>query len=406
MSAVVRMTVAGLRRRGLAQVLVLASVAALAATAIVAGLAAQQTSADLVDAAYQRANQPDLVLTGAAGSLRTIAGDDGVAEASEPTPVLEPGTVDVDGDDVDLVLRGIDPDALPTVGTPELLAGRWPAPGATNEVVVEQSLVAEGVTGIGEELAIDRPGGAEPVTLEVVGAAIDLADCFWPTCDPLRAFAHPELLDELGWGSGDDPGTFLASFRLVDPDQAMGAHGRYLGDAELGVGGNAWPDTRDDILVIGGVFSALLGGFGIFLLATACLVVAGATAARMVARRRSLGLLQAIGFRPGQLAAGVLAEHLIIGAGGVLVGWALGSLLSPVVQPGVDGIVGEAGASFDPASLLVALVLVEGFLAASVLAPAWRAGRQSPTAVLRDAPATPGGGRFAAGIARALGAGP
>ena len=189
----------------------------------------------------------------------------------------------------------------------------------------------------------------------------------------------------------------------LDPDRALELHGR-LAATPTALGGNAWPDTRGDILVIGGVFGALLGGFGVFLLATACLVVAGATAARMVARRRSLGLLQAIGFRPGRSrsrAGRAPADRCGRGAGGLG-----GRLARPPAVRRRRRHPRRRRRDLRAAALLVALVLVEAFLAVGVLLPAWRAGRQSPADVLRDVPATPTGGRVVAALARAVGAGP
>jgi putative ABC transport system permease protein len=401
--ATVHLAVAGLRRRGLGQTLVLALVAALASAAIVAGLAAQTSSAEVVDAAYERANRPDLVLYGPLDELRAVAGDAAVAEASEPRALSNIGTTDVDGDPIEVLLSAVDPDDLPAVGRPDLVSGRWPGAGA-REIVVEQSLVAEGVTAVGDSFTVDRPGGTT-VTFEVVGSAVDLTDCFWPTCDPLRVFALPAAVAELGSGDGGEQ-RYVAAYRLVDPAEAVAMHTRLVGDADQQLGGSAWPDTRGDILVIGSVFGALLGGFGLFLLATACLVVAGATAARLVARRRTLGLLKAVGFTPSQLTASVLGEHAVIGAAGVVAGWVLGSLLSPAVQAGIDGVVGEPSSMFGVRPLLVALALVEAFLAVSVVVPSWRAGRQPASAVLRDAPPSPDGGRRVAAVAGYLGAGP
>ena len=405
MRAVVRLTVAGLRRRGLGQLAAIVLVAALATSAVVAGLTALHSSSRLLDAAYERAGRPDLVLYGAEDDLRSIAEDTEVDAAGEPAPVSGIGTVTVGGEPVDLLLMGMDPDALPPVGTPHLVDGSWPATGAGDEVVVERSLVAEGITSVGGTLAVDRADGSgESISLRVVGSVVDLSDCFWPLCDPLRVFAPPSVFDHLTAGTTVD--THVSSFRLTDPSVAAALHGRLTSDPVRDVGGSFWGDTRDDVLVIGTVFSSMLSGFGLFLLVVACLVVAGATAARLVARRRSLALLKAVGFRPSQLTSSLLAEHLVLGAGGVALGWVLGSLVAPSVQAGVGGVLDEGGVRFELGPLLVALVLVETFLALSVTVPAWRAGRQPATTVLRDAPPAPGGGRWIAALARTLGAGP
>ena len=70
MGATTHLTLSGLRHRGWVQVLALVGVCALAATAVVAGLAAQTSAADQVDAAYERAGRPDLVLYGDARRAR------------------------------------------------------------------------------------------------------------------------------------------------------------------------------------------------------------------------------------------------------------------------------------------------------------------------------------------------
>ena len=48
-----------------------------------------------------------------------------------------------------------------------------------------------------------------------------------------------------------------------------------------------------------------------------------------MARRRTLGVLRAIGFRPRQVVAVVLLEHGLLAAVGVALGWVVGSLLAP-----------------------------------------------------------------------------
>ncbi|HEY8058103.1 MAG TPA: FtsX-like permease family protein, partial [Acidimicrobiales bacterium] len=403
MGATVHLTFSGIRHRGLAQVLALITVCALAATAVVAGLAAQTSAADQVDAAYDRAGRPDLVLYGEPTGLEAVAEDGAVADASGPRAYLSDLTTAVDDEAVDVRLIATDPEDLPAVATPQLRSGHWPETGDEMAVVVEQSLVTNGVTEVGDVLTVDGPDGA--TDLRVVGTAVDLLDCFWPLCDPLRLFARPEVVAALA--PDGQPTGHLAAYALHDPDAAATFGGRLLADPTAGIdGANHWSDTRGDILVVGSVFSRLVAGFGVFLLVAAACVVAGATAARLVARRRSLGLLAAAGFTPHQLLAAVWAEHLLLGAVGVLLGWMIGTPLAPLFQAGLDGVLEASGPGFALDSLVVAALLVGGLLSVSVLVPAGRAVRQSPSAVLRDVPSTPDGGRRLAAVARRAGAGP
>ena len=399
MSATTRLAVTGVRRRGVAQVVVLVVVTALAAAAVVAGVASRTTAATLLDDAYERAGRPDLVLFGTPEALREAAADPEVAAASAPAQRAEGETL-VDGQTEEIAVTAVDPDELPAIGTPDLVTGRWPA--AHDEVVVEQSLVTEGVVDVGDIVEMTTTIGS--FSFRVVGSAIELTDCFWPTCTPLRFFGLPALVAEIG--AGRDP-VHVATYRLVHPELDVAVGSRLLRDGGPTAifGQMAWTDTRGDVLVIGEVFGAMVGGFGAFLLVAACFVVAGATAARLVARRRSLGLLRAVGFRPGQLVLAMLGEHAIIGAVGVVIGWVLGSLAAPQLG-GAGPVLDSDRSTFGLAPLVIAFVLVEAFLALAVVVPAWRAGRQPATEVLCDVPTAAGGGRAVAAVARRLGAGP
>ena len=105
------------------------------------------------------------------------------------------GETDFDGDTVDVIVTATDPDALPAVGAPELVDGRWPT--ADDEVVVERSVALEGVTSVGGTLTVTNPNG--DFELHVVGTAIELSDCFYLNgqCDPLRVFGPAQLVERM-----------------------------------------------------------------------------------------------------------------------------------------------------------------------------------------------------------------
>jgi putative ABC transport system permease protein len=398
MAATTRLALLGVRRRSRGQLLALVLVTALAGAAIVTGLAAQRSATDLVDQAYQQAGRPDLVLVGQAGALRRAAEDPAVIAASEPARVAALETT-LDGEPVQVRLVAVDPRALPAVARPDLVSGRWPTAGSP-EVVIERS--AAGTARIGDRLQATGPAGT--VQLTVVGTAVDLTGCFRPLCQPLRLLGGADLVAQLAGGKATE---HLSALRLRDPTSARTIEGRLLAADPDGLGdASAWPDTREEILEGPQLVGAFAAGFGVFLIAVACLVVAGATSARLVARRRTFGLLKAAGYRPGQLTTATVAEHLGIGAAGVVAGWVGGSLLAPAVQVGIEGLRDRPSAQFDPGPLLAALVAVEAILALSVVVPAWRAGHQPAAEVLRDVAAVPTGGARLAALARRLGAGP
>ena len=82
-----------------------------------------------------------------------------MAEASGPRAYVADLTTPVDDDAIDVRLIATDPEALPAVATPDLVAGHWPEAGDEDAVVVEQSLVAEGVAAVGDTLTVDGPTG-------------------------------------------------------------------------------------------------------------------------------------------------------------------------------------------------------------------------------------------------------
>jgi putative ABC transport system permease protein len=397
--ATIRLTLLGVRRRGAGQVAVLVVVTALASAAVVAGMASRRSTATIVDHAYKTLGRPDLVLYGDPDTLRAAARDPEI-ELASPPEMLAAVKTRVDGKSVDVSITALGRNHA-AVGGPKLVDGRWPR--GTNEVVVERSIVVEGASHVGATMLL-RGGLNAPVTsVHVVGSVIELSDCLYlrQQCDPLRVFGRGDLVASLA--APPAASSFHASYRVKNPARAPAVGARLVGASHGQISQNNWRDTRRDILVMAEVFGAIVSAFGGFMLAAACFVIAGATAARLAARRRSLGLLRAIGFSPGQVTAALLAEHLVLGAVGVVFGWVLGSLAAPGLND-VDRVF--VGASRVPSveSLVVALLVVEAFLAAAVVIPAWRAGREPASEVLRDVPPPLDGGRTIASIARRLGA--
>ena len=138
--------------------------------------------------------------------------------------------------------------------------------------------------------------------------------------------------------------------------------------------------------MIGTVFSALVGGFGVFLLVAAAFVVAGATAARLVARRRiARPPAPPPASRPASSCCRCGSSTSLLGAVGVLLGWVIGTPLSPVFEAGLQDVLPGDGAAWTLRVTAGGLRPGDRTPDRSVLVPAWRATRQPPTTVLRDA---------------------
>ncbi len=130
-----------------------------------------------------------------------------------------------------------------------------------------------------------------------------------------------------------------------------------------------------------GVLPELLGGF-LALLGTLALVHALAVTTRL--RRRDLAVLRALGARPRQAAAAVLATSGTIAAIGLVIGLPLGWATARLVWGEVAAGTGVAGDVVVPPSVAVGLGLTIVVAVAVALVPARRVARVRPADVLRS----------------------
>jgi putative ABC transport system permease protein len=377
------LAVAGLRGRRITTSLVLVAVVAIAALGIVSGPLFVDQSERAVDTAAADAHVADVVVNGPAPVLAEVGGAPQVAAASTVQPTVD-GEVRRDGEPTDVSLAGLDDPEQP-VGRPAGLQGRWLDPARDDQVVLDRS----GARALGLEVGdtLDFIVQGRRYGLVVVGTAVDLTDCFAPSCNPVRGWTSAAAVQGL---AGPEPRSQVL-LGLEDPAAAEAVAAELLAQHGADISTETWTDTRGDLLAAEQVFGAMLGAVGIFLLVASCVVLAGSLVARVAARRRELGLYKALGAAPAQVTAGLALEHLALAAVGVLVGWLLASLLAPLMKIGVTEVIDGGGVRFDLGGLLVAAVVVGLLVTVATLVPAIRAGREPATEVVRDAPsAAPG----------------
>jgi putative ABC transport system permease protein len=146
--------------------------------------------------------------------------------------------------------------------------------------------------------------------------------------------------------------------------------------------------------------SAFLTVFAGLSLVIAILVIANVVGGAVIAGFRSIGILKAVGFSPGQ----VTAVYLLMMTGPALVGCVLGAVLGNLAVSWLldqfrnDYVLGlETTAS--PALTAAVIVAIPVLVALTALLPALRAGRQSATAALSGVTSRTGRGR---GVQRVL----
>ncbi len=124
------------------------------------------------------------------------------------------------------------------------------------------------------------------------------------------------------------------------------------------------------------------------------IIVVNLVMGQVVAQRRDLGILKAVGFTPLQVVRTLVLEYLLLGVVGGAVGLGLVALASPSL---LAQLVTSLGVAVPPqynlvvgGLLLVAVLLI---IAVSAGLPAWRAGRTRVVDAIRPGGVAPGRGR-------------
>jgi putative ABC transport system permease protein len=371
------MAAAGLRGRRKAGLVATFAVLVLAALGISAGLVVASQGAPLLDRVAAKADVAHLVVYGDPAALEQVAADPEVTASAGPFATANADLAQ-GVESTPMAITALDDDDI-AVGRPVLRAGRWVTD--ADEIVLDRSLAADRGLGVGDRVEL-KAGSTAAFT--VVGTAVNLTDCFYPQCDPGRAWLTSEGLGRVAPGADQYSQVWL---RFADASEADPFVQRQAEEGVKGVSGtDSWLDTRDDFLILDRVFGAFVAAFGLFVLAAAAVVVAGSTAARLVARRREIGLLGAVGYTPRQVTSALLLEHLSLGLGAAVFGWFLAGFLVPTLQLGIGAALGPQGPSWTLVGLLVTALVIAVILTLATVVPAQRAAHRPVTDVLRDAP--------------------
>ena len=439
---VVRLAARGLRRRPAEAALLL-----LAMTAATATLTLGLVLHGVTDDPYQRPREatagPDVVASVGAhldrpaelASLEALADAPGVVDHSGPYPVVR-AELEVDG--VTASTRAAGGEVVPTgvwavgrdpaaaaVDQPELSQGGWVRDGG---VVVEAGFADALGLDAGDEVTLrtrlcgEAPGeqeGCRVVTgrsFRVAGVAVTAAAapypdvCFAPVCgrppggsvgagEDVPPPADPGLVwlteaDARSLAPAEGYLSHVVNLRLGDPAAAeafVDAHITAMAGAERGAARlDPWQLIRDEhddavqdqqeVLRLGSRLVALLAAASVSVLA----------GGRMADQTRRVGLLKAVGATPGLVAAGLLAEYVVLAVLAAAAGLAVGWLAAPALAEPGAGLLGAAGAPSVTLSTVGAVTAVAlGVAALATVVPAVRAARTSAVRALADAPRPP-----------------
>ncbi|AJF63921.1 ABC transporter permease [Streptomyces vietnamensis] len=259
-----------------------------------------------------------------------------------------------------------------------VVEGRWAT--APGEIVLER----------GSEPPRTGPGvrvTAGGVTLTVVGIAESVGES-------ADAWVVPEQLTAL---AGGRPPALQMLYRLTAADTAAEVTaGRKAVTAAVPAGAvtgaRSYLDVRETARAATAAFVPFVTAFAFLGLALSVLVIGIVVSGAVGAATRRIGILKSLGFTPFQVGRAYVAQALIPGTVGAVLGVALGNVLAVPLMAEVSEVYGTTEILIP---VWVDLAVPAGGLAlvaATAFGPALRAARLPTATVLRMGPAT-GGGR-------------
>ena len=283
----------------------------------------------------------------------------------EPFMALE-GRLVLPGREVSVILRSMDIDGLAR-GMLTMVDGR--APRNPGEVAISAPVASLAGVAIGAPITLTGLGS--PTVVGLVEDPFDLR--LRVVLQDVSPAVAAQARQEVSWLVGLPPGADASGFQ-AGQSQALAS----TPDSAFQVTTRAQETMQSEsptatIVVLGGL--ALL---------EAALVASAAFAVSIRRRQRELGLLAATGAEPRQLAGVVIADGLLLGGLGALVGAVVGLAGALAVSPWLDQLTDRRNPSvgIDPVMLIVAggIGLVAALLAATV--PGWTAARLPVLAAL------------------------
>jgi putative ABC transport system permease protein len=275
--------------------------------------------------------------------------------------------------------------ADPAGGVDELKVayGRWPT--AAGEVVLstEFRFGPEPDSAMGKTFTLPEVG-----TVKVVGVAYSVTQ----TAD---AWMMPDEVRKIG------PTSIQMLYRFA-PDSAQTADQmtQRLAAVTAGLpadditGTSSYLTNRERAGQAAKTISSFLTVFAGLSLLVAIIVIGNVISGAVIAGFRSIGVMKAVGFTPGQ----VTSAYLLMMTGPALFGCAAGAVLGNLAGAWLLGQFGTnyvLGVDTTPAPYLtlVVAVAIPALVALTALVPALRAGRQSATAALSSQASSTGRGR-------------
>jgi putative ABC transport system permease protein len=311
----------------------------------------------------------DAYAIGQRGDVAELSRMPGVASSGSPRPLLD-ATIEF-GRERDLMTL-IDTPAGAPLDRPRIISGR--APRAPGEVLLDHGLAD--FKGVRAGSALELGTGARRLRLRVVGTG---------------AWTHP---GPVGWVL---PGgvaaaqrrlggrvQYAVAVRLRDPGSSVAfaeAAAQRFRSRDLNV--QEWQATRDEFTDDSRRMLTIISATTVLGLIGAAFTLATAIGGRVIAQRRQIGLLRAVGITPPQATALMIAHYAGLALIAAPLGLLGGALLAPgLVDDTARALAMPAPGIPGPGQWLLALAATLAVVGVATAIPARRAGRITPTEAL------------------------
>jgi putative ABC transport system permease protein len=267
---------------------------------------------------------------------------------------------------------------------PLRVAGQWLTADDVSGVVLESTFAEAVHVGVGSDLLLDNVDGTE-LKVRVAGLAETSEQGFYPDQTPGLIWVLPALLHRIEPDAAHTEE--LVGLRIADPAATAPVVQQVV--TQLGASAvgsvSTWQQVEQSMARRDPLLGLLLALFGLVALGAAVLAIVNVASGRVLLQHAELGMLQTLGFTPGQVMAMLTGEHAVLAVAGIVAGLAAARLLTPLLLGTVPGV--TAAEATVPGGW--AMLILGGTLAAVVLAtavPSWRAGRVWPVAAVRSGP--------------------
>jgi putative ABC transport system permease protein len=269
----------------------------------------------------------------------------------------------------------------------DVVSGHWPT--APGQIAVRQLLADAAGLAVGDHLtaltataAAGATGATQttsrtPLTVTAIVAGVDRS---------VSAWVLPGAVAQLA--SAKAPPDLRMEYRLRDASTSSAVDAaRAQVVAALPPraveGATSWLDVKRSQDLTIEVMAPFLLAFSVLGIGAVFLIVVNVVGGAVVAGRRDIGVMKAIGFTPGGVSAVLVTAMLLPALAGTLAGLPLGVLASqPLLAKASEGFGLPYHPAVSPLSLLLVAAAMIGTVALATAIPAWRAGRVSAAEAL------------------------